>query len=430
MISQDKTKEQLLIELAQVKNEISKLYMAERKHITEALSQECELYLDLANALPSGIYRLRVFHSEGISEEKWFSSNDAPYTIEFVNDRFCEILNLDKQDFISRPGIINDFIVEPDRTEFIRKNVEANLNKIPFIWEGRFKIKNELIWVHFESVPRSLENKDIIWTGILNDISERKKTEQEIKFKNQELQKVNAEKDKFFSILAHDLKGPFNSIVGFSNILAEQVHRKDIESIKHFVDIIRNSSLRAMNLLMNLMEWAQSQSGRMNFNPEYFEMNNLIKEVLLLFSDIAIQKSVIITKELPVEIPVYADKAMIGTVLRNLVSNAVKFTKPGGSINISAEVKQNILKVSISDTGIGISKSSLEAVFQADANLVTFDTQNEKGTGLGLILCKEFIEKHKGKIWVESDLGQGSVFYFTIPCNAYQDNKIESNNLM
>jgi signal transduction histidine kinase len=152
----------------------------------------------------------------------------------------------------------------------------------------------------------------------------------------------------------------------------------------------------------------------MEFNPAYFQMTRLINEVELLLDNAAGQKSIVITNTVPDNIAVYADENMMSAVLRNLISNAIKFTHPGGKINISAEKKEE-LTVSVSDNGIGIPKNRIEQLFRIDENYSTSGTQNEKGTGLGLILCKEFIEKHGGKIWVESEEGKGSIFHFTLP---------------
>ena len=236
------------------------------------------------------------------------------------------------------------------------------------------------------------------------------------------LKELNAQKDKFFSVIAHDLKSPFNSIVGFSGLLVEQVREKDYNSIEKYAGIIEQSSNRAMNLLMNLMEWARSQTGRMEFNPEYFEMVSLTNKTTLLYDDIAAQKTISIVRNLPANAPIFADKAMISTVLRNLISNAVKFTHSGGEITISAQENQNELKVSVSDNGVGLSKTNIQKIFRIEENYTTSGTNKEKGTGLGLILCKEFIEKHEGNIWVESEEGKGSTFIFTIP-------KVNNENL-
>ena len=236
MKSQDKTNGQLLNELACAKNEIRELSRIndENHKLSELLHKERKLYQDLANCLPLGVYRLKVFRDKGILEEQWYQSNDAPYIVEFVNDHFCEILNLDKNIFEKNPGIILNYIATGDKREFVRKNVEANLNTSTFMWEGRFLVKNKIKWMHFESVPSQVGKEEIIWTGTLYDISKRKKAEHEIELRNKELLRINAEKDKFFSILAHDLKSPFNSILGFSNILVEKASQKDSESIRKY----------------------------------------------------------------------------------------------------------------------------------------------------------------------------------------------------
>ncbi len=180
---------------------------------------------------------------------------------------------------------------------------------------------------------------------------------------------------------------------------------------RHF----QQSSQRAMDLLMNLMEWSRSQTGRMEFNPELMEFGKLINDAAELLIDSAHRKSISLNLKTPQNIHVLADKDMMSTVLRNLITNAIKFTKKGGEIVIAAEKKQNELIVTVKDTGIGIRKDDIDKLFRIDETYSTAGTQNEKGTGLGLILCKEFVEKHGGKIWVESEVGQGSTFYFTIP---------------
>lgn len=232
---------------------------------------------------------------------------------------------------------------------------------------------------------------------------------------NAELQQVNATKDKFFSIIAHDLRSPFNSIIGFSDLLVEQIKMKDVEGIEKYAQIIVESSNKAMDLLMNLMEWSRSQTGRMDYKPENLNIENFIHETVSLYDNIAGEKSITIKHLLPHNVIVFADKAMINTVLRNLIANAIKFTKPGGEINISAVKQHNEVIVSVSDTGVGMSQDKLGKIFQLDQSCSTLGTNKEKGTGLGLILCKEFVEKHGGKIWVESKEDIGSTFYFTLP---------------
>ena len=251
--------------------------------------------------------------------------------------------------------------------------------------------------------------------GFFQDITERKMAENALKENESRLRELNATKDKFFSIIAHDLKNPFNSILGLSNILVEQIHEKNFDGIEEYAAIIQKSSMQVYELLVNLLEWSRTQIGRIEFSPEYIELGALINEVAELLNDSARQKSIVIFKEFPRNMIVSADKAMISSVLRNLITNAIKFTHPDGQVIISADKKPDELTISITDNGIGISKETIGRLFRIDENHIALGIQNEKGTGLGLILCKEFIEKHGGKIWVESEVGKGSTFCFTIP---------------
>ncbi len=247
------------------------------------------------------------------------------------------------------------------------------------------------------------------------EISYRKQAEEEVKRKNSDLEKINAEKDKFFTIIAHDLKSPFNSILGLSEFLVEGTKKKNYENLEEFATLIQQSSKRAVDLLLNLMEWAQSQTGRMIFAPEVFNLVELINGIVSMLESSAFQKKIQIKKLVPADTMVYADKAMISTILRNLISNAIKFSYPEGEISVSVTKNKNGLVVAVSDTGIGIPKNIIGKLFQIDQNITTTGTQNEQGTGLGLILCKEFTEKHGGKMGVESEPGKGSKFYFNIP---------------
>jgi len=247
------------------------------------------------------------------------------------------------------------------------------------------------------------------------DITKRKQAELLIELKNKELSQLNAQKDKFFSIIAHDLKSPFSSILGFSQVLLDQVKDNNYQNIEQYATIIGQSSQKALDLLMNLMDWALSQTGKMEFRAEQFELAEVINEIMVLFDEIARQKSISITRVLPTNIPVCADKLMISTVLRNLISNAIKFTYPGGLITISAIRDNQEITISVSDNGLGIAGERISTLFRIDEGFSTPGTSKEKGTGLGLILCKEFVDKHGGRIWVESEEGKGSIFSIALP---------------
>jgi len=383
--------------------------------VVETLKLNNELYADLANALPSGIYRTRVFHDLALNEDKWLSSGEAPYIVEFANDRFFEILHLDRLVFEKNPGIIHDLIFTDDKAEFARLNVESNLNITPFLWEGRIIINDNVIWIKFKSVPRILENQDIIWTGTLEDITLRKQTEEDIRIKNAELQRLNTDKDYFISILAHDLKGPLSSIIGLLELLLGNLQTYDINEIESQLTAVNNSAIGAYNLLDDILVWALSQSGKLPFEPEEFSLKHSCEEVVEMLKPGADKKSITINIDVAERVIVFADINMLNTILRNLISNAIKFTRKGGNINIFSEQNNPEITISVSDNGTGVSAEILSHLFDNTQKHSLKGTANEKGTGLGLLICKKFVENHSGRIWAESKVGQGSIFKFTLP---------------
>jgi PAS domain S-box-containing protein len=272
------------------------------------------------------------------------------------------------------------------------------------------------VWTEIiQEFYRNEKNSRVEVRGVTRDISERKKAEQQIVVNNQELSILNAEKDRFFSIIAHDLISPFHSVIGLCKYLVDKVYEKDLSGVEKYAETIRQASLRIFDLLTNLMAWSHSQTGRLRFKPEKIELNSLVCEVVMLFAEATKQKSITIKTEMPAIVELYADKAMINTILRNLISNAIKFSFPEGTIIISVEENEEDLSVMVNDSGVGIPQKSVSRLFKIDDNYSTQGTCKEQGTGLGLILCKEFIEKHGGRIWVESEAGSGCTFNFTIP---------------
>lgn len=250
---------------------------------------------------------------------------------------------------------------------------------------------------------------------LIKEKSKLENTLQELKTTNKELTQTIKTKEKFFSIITHDLRSPFNAINGFSSLLVEQVKCNDLKGIEDYAQIIYQSSNQAMDLLMNLMEWSRSQTNRLEYYPENFDLTDFSKNIVLLYKEIANQKSIQIQNLLMPGFPIFADKAMINTILRNLISNAIKFTNPDGVITIYAKEDDENIILSVKDTGVGIPQNIIPKLFEVDQVCSKNGTNNEQGTGLGLILCKEFVEKHHGNIWVESKEGIGSIFSFSIP---------------
>jgi len=295
---------------------------------------------------------------------------------------------------------------------------QAKLN-IEEMWNSPDGIK----WVNTSKIPFLDEDGHVSGViGISSDITEKKVAELQLEALNRKLNTLNATKDKFFSIIAHDLKSPFNSIIGLSEILVDQVNDRDYKGIDKFAKIIYQSSNPAMDLLTNLMEWSQAQTGRMAFMPDRFALSPLVEDVVVAFEIICRQKEVSLQTKLDSDIHVFADRQMVSTILRNLLSNAVKFSLPGGNIQISTSRSAEEVIVTVTDEGVGMPKEAMKKLFRIDESFSTPGTAKEKGTGLGLILCKEFVDKHGGKIWAassEHDLAdgtkRGSVFSFTIP---------------
>ncbi len=247
------------------------------------------------------------------------------------------------------------------------------------------------------------------------DITQRKEAEEKLKENEKRLLELNSDKDRFMSILAHDLKSPFNCVIGLSEILMEQVENKNLEGIGKYAKTIMESSLQVMELLSNLMEWSRSQTGRMAFNAESTNLDCFIKEILSLFAEMAFQKNINLSAQVEGQFRIDLDRAMIGTVLRNLITNAIKFTPTGGTVKVSACGNKEGITVKVVDNGIGISKTIQNKLFRIDENYTTPGTNNEQGSGLGLLLCKEFVEKHGGRIWIESEPCRGATFYFSLP---------------
>ncbi len=238
---------------------------------------------------------------------------------------------------------------------------------------------------------------------------------------NDNLENTNARKDMLFSIISHDIKTPLSTILGYSDIIMEDFDNLSSDEIKQYNFYINNVAKEINGLIDNLLEWSRFQRGRLDFTQEEFNLYNVVTKVLRLFHEAADLKHIKIVNECPGESIVFADENMVYTILRNLISNAIKFTGDEGVVKISAEKGEGELLVTISDSGIGIAREDIGKLFKMDTKHSTLGTAKEKGTGLGLILCREFVEKNGGAIWVDSMPGEGSSFYFTLKTMATKD---------
>jgi len=284
--------------------------------------------------------------------------------------------------------------------------------------ETSFELIMNEQYLLYRAVPLLNENNEILQIlAVSENITDRKQAEKALQESEAKLKVSNHTKDKFFNIIAHDLKSPFNAILGFTNILLKKHKKYDDEKREKLIKPVYDSAESAYKLLENLLTWSRSQSGQINYSPKKLNLKILLSETMVNLQTQANIKDIKILDAVSVNEEIFADKDMIASVLRNLISNAIKFTQQDGSIVIASEkqASSNLLEISVEDTGLGIPKNRIDDLFLIDKNTSTRGTENETGTGLGLILCKEFTEKHGGKIWIESEIDKGSTFYFTIP---------------
>ena len=243
----------------------------------------------------------------------------------------------------------------------------------------------------------------------------KKKAADDLAASEIQLKELNSSKDKFFSIIAHDLRSPFHALLGMSDLLATEVDEFSREEIKKFAGEMNTSLKNQFKLLENLLEWSRLQTGKVQYAPVKINLSEKVRDITALLAGNALKKNITITNLVLQSSFLFVDANMLQSILQNLVANAIKFTKPGGSIQISTKQKNNMINILIKDSGIGISKENLHDIFRTDSTVTTLGTENERGTGLGLLLCKEMIERHGGTISVESELEKGTTFSFTLP---------------
>ncbi len=247
----------------------------------------------------------------------------------------------------------------------------------------------------------------------------------ELEGKNAKLQHANATRDRFFSIISHDLRQPFSGINGFAQILIEFAETLSKDEIRKIGHSLSSASTSTFKLLENLLEWTSLQRGKMEYQPVYLNFFDIVSSSINLYEGIARQKGIDITAQIEPNTILFADRNMIDTVLRNLINNAIKFTSEGGKVIVSSHFGDTTVEARVADTGVGISDRGQKRIFKLDQKYKTDGTAGESGSGLGLILCQELIEKNGGKIWVESEKGKGSIFKFTLP----RDNSKSLNNI-
>jgi len=369
------------------------------RDITATVKSENEIRL-LANAMRS------------ISE--CVSITDMDDNIIFVNNAFLRTYGYtldelmgDKINLI-RPATEQENIINQIRPSTIKGKWEGELI-------NRRKDGSEFPIHLSTSLMHDANGIPIAMIGVSSDITERKKIEQTIHSQNLELIELNATKDKFFSIIAHDLKNPLYTLLGGTELLIKNFRNLEADKVETILRNLNSNTLQTYKLLENLLDWARNQQNRMDFNPVVIDLCEVANEIVALLSPMAAAKNITVNQNIKPACIVIADAYMLNAVLRNLISNAIKFTYTNGVVQINAVEQEQELEISVTDNGVGITKETLKKLFQIDSAKSDFGTSGEKGTGLGLLLCKEFVHKHGGNIRVESKVDKGSTFTFTLP---------------
>lgn len=258
------------------------------------------------------------------------------------------------------------------------------------------------------------DNKIVGIFGISRDITDRLAANQQVKESQEELRELYATKDKLFSIVAHDLRSPINALIGMNELVSEKIDLNDSFAAKRLLGMVHKTSQQALELLENLLQWSRLQTGNLKFNPTKFCFEDIVQKVATLLKPNCDKKNIIVATCIEPQLYLEADKLMIETILRNLISNAIKYSHHGGTIEVAAEKKAGQVLISVADQGIGIPTDKVGKLFDITENYTTLGTQQEKGTGLGLVLCKDFVECHNGKIWIESIESKETKVFFTI----------------
>jgi two-component system, sensor histidine kinase and response regulator len=338
------------------------------------------------------------------------------------------------------PVVISDYLMPNMRgDEFLIKIHEKNPNVLKILLTGHANIDGIANAINnanlYRYIPKPWDRDDLILTvreairSFLQELEIRKKNielqeindnlEKLVEERTSDLAKANATKDKFFSIIAHDLKNSFNGLLGYSNILLSDFDSFEDKDKISMISAIKQVSESTYKLLQNLLDWARVQTGVISFVPEEILLNVLLQDEFDIQHRLAEQKGIKMEFKANEELRVIADQNMISTVVRNLISNAVKYTRSGGTITLSLNKDNDMVVITVKDTGIGMTKENLDKLFKVNENFKTYGTNNEEGTGLGLILCKEFIEKNNGQIEVKSEVDVGTETFFRLPLKKF-----------
>lgn len=343
----------------------------------------------------------------------WIADADALFT--FVNNFWLQFTGRALGQELGMGWL--EGIHHEDLNHFMEMYKSSFDARKPF--EVEFRIKRNdgsFRWIACKGVPRF--QTDGCFAGYIGsciDINDQKIIEETVRKFNDELKSLNANKDKFFSIIAHDLKSPLSGLLGFTEILVNEFDDLTTEEVKEFIGHSHQAAINMNALLENLLEWSRIQTGNFALETSNVNVESVFDNMISLFNQYARNKKIRLEKKVDAHLHVLADENMFKTIMRNLVSNGIKFTQEGGCVHLTAIPNERFINIVVQDSGIGLSQENINKLFRIDVNYTTPGTNKERGTGLGLVLCKELVEKNGGKIWVESEVRKGTKFIFSLP---------------
>lgn len=345
-----------------------------------------------------------------LKQIRTFCENCAIVVMTGLDDEAASLASLREgaQDYLVKGTLTADNLIRGIKYGVERKRIETLLK----ISENRYRKLSEELEMKVRERTRELETANY---QLNQELIERHQAEEALKKSEARLKELNATKDKFFNIIAHDLRNPFTSLLGSTELLAENIREMEEEKITELIRILNDSAKRGYAILQNLLDWSRSQTGLMPFNPEKIDLKRIVDENISYLRLTSDGKKISVTSGIMEGLNIFADRNMINTILRNLLGNAIKFTPTYGTVVVAATAGNDETTISVKDTGIGIPDDKISELFRIDTKYTRPGTNMEQGTGLGLKLCKEFVEMQGGKIWVASTQNKGSEFLFTIP---------------
>lgn len=335
------------------------------------------------------------------------------------NQQWAEMLGYTFEEIQNTVKQWEDFLHPEDRHR-AWKSIDDHLKGLSEMYRCEYRMQRkqgDYVWIYDCAMisARDSSGSPVRMTGIHMDIDRQKKAELQLRITADELKALNNAKDKFLRIIAHDLKGPFSGFVGLTEDLRKNIGTMQQDEIVEYTSAMNSTAKRINGLLSNLLDWSRLTTGKMEYVPSELNLEDLVQIAEHLFSPAASAKSIALINQTGEGLKVYADYNMVSAIFRNLISNAIKFTNPGGRVVIKAGKKENGIEITVEDNGIGMEREIIEKVFKMDSIYTTKGTNQEEGTGLGLVLCRELIERNGGKLRIVSAPGKGSEFIFSLP---------------